>query len=717
MKTHKRTLIMMLIFCMLLAVMPVLITDVPVSFAVSEEDETTEDTGEVMPDEPADEDAAPAGEAELPEEENKAEAAPETETAEKADGEAEAAKEDRSGETPDSEAEEAPKEKPVLRMVSNGDKISYTASRHSTSNAIIFKATMNGQQYKGTCNECGIAYRSSGTMTVVPLGKNDLRRKVAYKYGSWLESEDRNYNMGGVYKGACLESMMQYARAWQDDKAAGGSANRTAVVNHWKKSSSNGGNGWSASTCSAITDAVKELNGKTADQLKIPNKFRAYFGEVKNAKNDEGRVFGQDPVFWGDLVTGTVSVKKAPAEDIAADVAAHPENYDLGGAVYQLWTDKACKTKAKDVNWANATLTTKSDGTSNTRTMEVGTYYLTETKAPSKGYGLDVDDNGKVKVHTVTIKKGTKSTPNLKEPGKTVPIPEISTTASLQNDNREVRDIIEYSDILPNTNYVFRGWLVDTVTGEKVPGSDGVVELSSRTNTSGQVEMILKTENYDDMNGYSLTAFEELYVMETAGGTEKETLVAEHKDTDDSDQTVEIHQDLRVMKNVTGNLGDLTKEFEYTLEFTGLVPGEAYEIEGDDEKTFMADADGIATVPLKLRDDQEATIKKLPKSATYMVTEAASDHVAGFRLFPEETENEGAKITVREGSNSEEASKELSTAEETVDLSDGTIVVLWENNRDLATLTGVSVPDYSVYAAVLVLLVLASVLIIRKRSI
>ena len=80
-------------------------------------------------------------------------------------------------------------------------------------------------------------------------------------------------------------------------------------------------------------------------------------------------------------------------------------------------------------------------------------------------------------------------------------------------------------------------------------------------------------------------------------------------------------------------------------------------------------------------------------------------------------DDDSAKIKVREADNAGEAEKILATAEETIDIADGTLVVLWENNKDMATLTGGAGPDYPVYAAVLALLVIASVMIIRKRMI
>ncbi|MBR3200099.1 MAG: VaFE repeat-containing surface-anchored protein [Mogibacterium sp.] len=291
----------------------------------------------------------------------------------------------------------------------------------------------------------------------------------------------------------------------------------------------------------------------------------------------------------------------------------------------------------------------------------------------------------------------------------------IATSASLQNGNSEVVDVISYEGLIPDSDYVFRGWLVDTATGEKVPGSDGSVKLLPCTASSGQVEMTMKTSGYDGMPGHSMTAFEELYIVKEEGGENTEVHLADHKDINDKSQTVEIYQDLKVQKNVTGNLGDLTKEFEYTAEFIGLVPGQPYTVEGYDGKVFIADPSGKAEIPLKLMDDKSVTIKQLPKGARYRITEKASDHVAGFRLFSEDMADKGAKIIQASGSNDEDAAKELTTALETVDLMDGTVVVAWENNRDLATLT--AVPSYlGIWACAAALLLAGLVMLLIKRK-
>ena len=331
------------------------------------------------------------------------------------------------------------------------------------------------------------------------------------------------------------------------------------------------------------------------------------------------------------------------------------------------------------------------------RVLPLGWFTIEEAEAPPGFWLSDRICYGHVYQPTeggdaVTEIEGTSEDPKLKKNTLVFvnrPYPSITTTASLQNCNHEVNDIITYENLVPDANYMFRGWLVDTVTGEKVPGSDGSVALEAGSETSGQVEMILSTDGYDDMEGHSLTAFEELYLIRKEDGKDTEIPIAEHKDINDSSQTVEIFQDLKITKNVTGNLGDLSKVFEYTAEFTGLVPGRSYTVEGYDGKVFNADQSGNATIPLKLMDGRNITIKKLPKGAKYQITEAASDHVAEFKACSEDMADTGATIVLASGSNGEDAAKELSTALETVDIFDGTVVIAWENNRDLATVTAV----------------------------
>ena len=152
--------------------------------------------------------------------------------------------------------------------------------------------------------------------------------------------------------------------------------------------------------------------------------------------------------------------------------------------------------------------------------------------------------------------------------------------------------------------------------------------------------------------------------------------------------------DVRVMKDVTGDLGDLTKEFEYTVRFTGLQKNKSYMIVKDGESgTFSSDGSGNAAASFRLKDGEEVLIKNIIRGATYQVTEAASDHVSQYQVFSENMQDDGAVITDPHGTNAGRSAEDLTTAIETVDSDDGTVVVYFRNNRDLATVTGSD--DYS----------------------
>lgn len=292
--------------------------------------------------------------------------------------------------------------------------------------------------------------------------------------------------------------------------------------------------------------------------------------------------------------------------------------------------------------------------------------------------------------------------------------PHISASASIQKNNSEILDAVRYDDLIPDQKYVIKGWLADSVTGEKVPDSDVSTSLSTEDSTSGQVNMVLKTEGYEEMQGNSMTAFEELYIVKETEEESKEIHVEDHRDKNDGDRALEIYQDLKVQNNVTGNLGDLTKTFSYTVEFTGLEPGKSYAVEGYDRKVFNADQSGNATIPFKLMGGKGITVLQLPKGAKYRITQEPSDHVAGFRLFSEDMADKGANI-IRDHGSSEDASTSLSTDFETVDLLDGTVVVLWENNRDLATITAVQ--SYSgIWMAALAIAIAGLMMLIKKHT-
>lgn len=220
--------------------------------------------------------------------------------------------------------------------------------------------------------------------------------------------------------------------------------------------------------------------------------------------------------------------------------------------------------------------------------------------------------------------------------------------------------------------------------------------------------------------------------------------------------------DIVLRKNVTGNLGDLTKEFEFDITLSGLEANQTYttnvpagETDEDtrdtvyandttsasvkmydmtpasclaaDGKSFTTDSTGAVKFSVKLKDDDVLVINSLPRSAAYQITEHASDHVAQFNIVSTNTSTETPAVFTETGHTpggndaehlgqfNTDANTELSTEVEFVDRYDGTVVITYQNNRDLATLTGIAGLDYMVYAAALAVLSLISFAVIRRR--
>lgn len=98
-----------------------------------------------------------------------------------------------------------------------------------------------------------------------------------------------------------------------------------------------------------------------------------------------------------------------------------------------------------------------------------------------------------------------------------------------------LKDTIEYANLDTNQEYTAVGWLMDKSTGEPLLDKDGnKVEVSKQLKPEkkdGTFEVDFEF-NASDLRGKELVAFEELYI--------DSTLVAEHKDIDDKEQTVKF---------------------------------------------------------------------------------------------------------------------------------------------------------------------------------
>ena len=213
-------------------------------------------------------------------------------------------------------------------------------------------------------------------------------------------------------------------------------------------------------------------------------------------------------------------------------------------------------------------------------------------------------------------------------------------------------------------------------------------------------------------------------------------------------------------KNVTGNLGDLSKEFIFSVTITGLENGQTYttdipsgsteetssagiesndvtsagvklydmeppECLAADGKSFTADKTGTVKFRVKLKDGDVLVLNALPMAASYQVTEEASDHVAQYNIvstnkngkavFCENSHTPGGNDAAHLGKANSDPDSDLSTEIEFVDRFDGTVTILFQNNRDIATLTGIAGLDYAVYAASIAVLSALSLIVIRRR--
>jgi len=232
-----------------------------------------------------------------------------------------------------------------------------------------------------------------------------------------------------------------------------------------------------------------------------------------------------------------------------------------------------------------------------------------------------------------------------------------------------------------------------------------------------------------------------------------------------NDQTT---HDLVLTNNVTGNLGDIVKEFEYIVTLSGLEKNKVYTTNvaaqykdadaavgsktsdtadilalTDDPtyagkgtidssaKTFTSDADGKATFKVKLADDETIVFNALPASSKYQIRELSSDHIASFTSTSTQvvsSDDDGGWVMELPESANTHSDLVLDTANEIVDAisnvgeisraeeNDGTVTIMFKNHRDILTPTGL--PYYGDFVYVIAGLAVAGLIIfaIRRRK-
>ena len=235
---------------------------------------------------------------------------------------------------------------------------------------------------------------------------------------------------------------------------------------------------------------------------------------------------------------------------------------------------------------------------------------------------------------------------DLNDAGQTVTVAGITTTAAIQttagqNDrytSQTVRDTVKYYGLTKGTSYTLQGTLMDKSSG-KAYQENGKDVTASKTFTaseaSGTETLDFKISSSTAKNK-TLVVYENIYT--TVNG--KQTLIAQHSDLTDKDQTVSVPDEtvgkLKVTKTVIN--GDQDRAFKFTITLKGSRIKDSMMLSG---VTFT---NGVGTISLK--HGQSKLIENIPSGTTYTVEEQQSGLYHGQAASNTGTINDGQTSTV-----------------------------------------------------------------------
>lgn len=175
---------------------------------------------------------------------------------------------------------------------------------------------------------------------------------------------------------------------------------------------------------------------------------------------------------------------------------------------------------------------------------------------------------------------------DINDEDQTVRFPKIGTTATVDGehiavvtDSITITDVVEYSGLRENEDYVMTGYLVDKATGEAILDASGnkitsSVEFTTEA-SSGSVTVTFVVPG-ELVAGKSVVVFEDCL--------QNDTSIAVHADINDENQTVTFPSiGTTAIDQATG-----THQMSYsttttvvdTIEYSGLIPGRTYTVSG-----------------------------------------------------------------------------------------------------------------------------------------
>lgn len=403
----------------------------------------------------------------------------------------------------------------VDTVTTDNDGVAKSKELYLGKYTVIEKTAPNGYVHNGTKYDVELTYAGQNvSVTSTDISVYNERQKVSVSLKK-IMAEDKTFGIGNNGE---ITSVRFGIYADEDIKASNGDVIPKDAL---------------------ITFANCDKNGSIVFDCDLPVGFKWY---VKEIATDEHYILS-DTKYEFDTEYQGQDVKVI---DIKVNNDKAIENNLIYGSVKGLKIDRETQEVIKGATFGlffantseltekNAVLTAVTDenGVFVFNNIPYGEYLIKELK-PADGY-LDNED-----VFTVTIKDNEQVVEITAINDK---VPELKTTATV-NDKKEagakgeitIKDTVEYKHLVPNTEYVIKGTLMDKSTGKPfmVKGKEVTSTVKfTPDKANGTVEVEFTFDASNIKKSTDLVVFESLY--------RDNVEIAVHADLKDKGQTVTV---------------------------------------------------------------------------------------------------------------------------------------------------------------------------------